>query len=81
MNEKIICKIISDCHFIRSSRTVLKYSSASGNSKVVTVNIADLTKEQREAIQPGQPTLAKRRTYFIGLCVRQKRMSISTSIT
>ena len=26
---------------------------------VVTVNIADLTKEQREAIQPGQPTPAK----------------------
>ena len=27
--------------------------------EVVTVNIADLTKEQREAIQPGQPTPAK----------------------
>ena len=27
--------------------------------KVVTVNNADLTKEQREAIQPGQPTPAK----------------------
>ena len=27
--------------------------------EVVTVNIADLTKEQREAIQPGQPTPAR----------------------
>ena len=27
--------------------------------EVVTVNIADLTKEQREAIQPGEPTPAK----------------------
>ena len=27
--------------------------------EVVTVNIADLTKEQREAIKPGQPTPAK----------------------
>ena len=27
--------------------------------EVVTVNIADLTKEQREAIQPGQPITAK----------------------
>ena len=27
--------------------------------EVVTVNIADLTKEQREAIQPGKPTPAK----------------------
>ena len=27
--------------------------------EVVTVNIADLTKEQREAIQPGEPTSAK----------------------
>ena len=27
--------------------------------EVVTVNIADLTKEQREAIQPGQSTPAK----------------------
>ena len=27
--------------------------------EVLTVNIADLTKEQREAIQPGQPTPAK----------------------
>lgn len=27
--------------------------------EVVTVNIADLTKEQRESIQPGQPTPAK----------------------
>ena len=27
--------------------------------EVVTVNIADLTKEQREAIQPGQPTPTK----------------------
>ena len=27
--------------------------------EVITVNIADLTKEQREAIQPGEPTPAK----------------------
>ena len=37
------------------SNTVAKAAAP----EVVTVNIADLTKEQREAIQPGQPTPAK----------------------
>ena len=50
--------------------------------EVVTVNIADLTKEQREAIQPGQPTPAKEgeRTLLV-YAYDKKRMSISTSIT
>ena len=33
--------------------------ASAATPEVVTVNIADLTKEQREAIQPGQPTPAK----------------------
>ena len=50
--------------------------------EVLTVNITDLTKEQREAIQPGEPTPAKEgeRTLLV-YAYDKKRMSISASIT
>ena len=82
MNEKIICKIISDCNFIRSSRAILKYSSASGNSRSAYCKYHWFNKRTTWGDSTRWAYSCKRRrTYFISLCVRQKRMSISASIT